>query len=336
MNEVRTSAPLAPCRPSGSLSSIAVGESEAALAPAVFPAGRCRTIFDAISARMADYAELAKLRIAVLVLVTVSVGYALGSEDRFDAVRLAHALLGITIAAAGSSTLNQWWEHRTDALMNRTRRRPIPSGRVGRSEALVFGLATALAGPLYLAVTVNPLVAGLTLLTVILYSAIYTPLKPRTALCTAIGAVPGALPPVLGWAAAQNGLTWEAFGLFAILFLWQFPHFLAIAWLYQEDYDRAGLKMVPRTTQGRSLAGLLAVGYAVALIPASLLPEHAGLAGTGYLAAALVLGLGYAFASILFYRHETAATARRLLWTSLIYLPTLLCILAWDHYRLLQ
>lgn len=336
MNEVVTAAPLSARRSSASISSIAVGESEAALAPSVFPTGRWRTLSDAIAARLADYAELAKLRIAVLVLVTVSVGYALGSEDRFDVVRLAHALLGITIAAAGSSTLNQWWEHRTDALMNRTRRRPIPSGRVGRGEALVFGLATALVGPLYLAVMVNPLVAGLTLLTVVLYSAIYTPLKPHTALCTAIGAVPGALPPVLGWAAAQNGLSWEAFGLFAILFLWQFPHFLAIAWLYQEDYDRAGLRMVPRTAQGRSLAGLLGVGYAIALIPASLLPEHAGLAGSGYLAGALVLGAGYAFVSILFYRHETTVTARRLLWTSLIYLPTLLCILAWDHYRLLQ
>lgn len=336
MSEVRTAAPLPARHSTTSISTIAVGESNAALNPAGFPAGRWRAVADALAARIADYAELAKLRIAVLVLVTVSVGYALGSEDRFDAVRLAHALLGITIAAAGSSTLNQWWERRTDALMNRTRHRPLPSGRVGRQEALAFGLATAVIGPAYLAAMVNPIVAGLTLLTVVLYSAIYTPLKPLTALCTAIGAVPGALPPVLGWAAAQNGLSWEAFGLFAILFLWQFPHFLAIAWLYQDDYGRAGLKMVPRTAQGRSLAGLLAVAYAIALIPASLLPEQAGLAGTGYLAAALVLGLGYAFVAFLFYRNETATTARRLLWTSLIYLPTLLCILAWDHYRLLQ
>lgn len=320
MSELRTASAPLPTRP----------------VPAVFPVARGRGVVDAFAARLADYAELAKLRIAVLVLVTVTVGYALGSEDRFDLARLCHTLFGITVAAAGSSALNQWWERRTDALMNRTRSRPLPAGRVGVREAAAFGLIAAVCGPAWLAFAVNPLVASLTLLTVVLYSLVYTPLKPRTALCTAIGAVPGALPPVLGWAAAQNQLSWEAFGLFAILFLWQFPHFLAIAWLYQDDYGRAGLRMVPRTSQGRSLAGLLAVAYAVALIPASLLPEQSGLAGAGYVAAALVLGFGYAVVSILFARHESTATARRLLWTSLIYLPTLLCILAWDHYRLLQ
>ena len=287
-------------------------------------------------ARAADYLELTKPKIAVLALVTVCVGYFLADSTNAPALALAHALLGITLVAAGSSALNQLIERRTDARMDRTRNRPLPAGRLTPGEVLAFGAGSGVLGTAWLAWQVNLLTALLSAATLLLYVCIYTPLKRYTALNTVVGAIPGALPPVLGWTAAGGALDEGAFALFAVLFLWQFPHFLAIAWLYREDYARAGLKMLPVQDAERRTTGYLAVGYALALIPVSLLPAECGLAGNGYLWAALLLGAGYAASAVRFMRCQSNVTARRLLWTSLLYLPALLLALVGDHFWLLQ
>ncbi len=293
------------------------------------------SVWTAMRSRLADYAELTKPRIAVMVLLTVTVGYALGCRGEWRTAALVHALIGIGLAAAASSAFNQYLERATDARMRRTENRPLPAGRLLPGEVLLF---TALAGAgaiAYLFTFSTPVTAGLTLLTLALYGLAYTPLKRHTSLCTAIGAVPGALPPVLGWTAAGGTLGIEAGALFGILFLWQFPHFLAIAWKYREEYERAGLRMLPAARVER-VVGCLAAGYALALIPVSLLPRQLGLGGDLYLATALVLGLGYAGASLWFAIRETKQTARRLILVSLVYLPTLLAVLTFDHWRLLQ
>lgn len=290
----------------------------------------------ALAARLADYLELTKPRIAVLVLVTVTVGYLLGCRGPIALPSLLHALVGIAMVAGASSALNQFIERHTDARMTRTAHRPLPAGRMRPAEVLMFGLALGAAGCLYLAATVNGPTAALSALTLGLYAGVYTPLKRRTSLSTTIGAVPGALPPVLGWAAATGRVDAGALALFAILFLWQFPHFLAICWLYRDQYARAGLRMLPAARPRPRVTGGMAVAHALALLPVSLLPSHLGLAGDGYFLAAVVLGLGYLACSIRFLCDESTVTARRLLWSSLVYLPLLLLSLTWDHFRLLQ
>lgn len=288
----------------------------------------------ALASRLGDYLELTKPRISVMVLLSVSVGFALGSQGTVQIPLLAHALLGIALVAAGSSAINQFLERETDRLMPRTARRPLPSGRLMAGEVLAFGILSGVLGVLYLASFVNVLTAMLTGLTLLIYGFVYTPLKRTTALCTAIGAIPGALPPVLGWTAAGGTLSIEALCLFGILFLWQFPHFLAIAWLYREQYAKAGLHMLPSQRPG--VTGFLAAGYALALLPVSLLPARYGLAGDAYFLTAFILGLGYALCAVRFMRRESVQTARGLLWSSLLYLPLLLFSLTWDHFRLLQ
>ncbi len=295
-----------------------------------------RTWQTAIAERLADYAELSKLRIAVMVLVTVSVGYLLGLQGEGTFARLWPAWLGITLVAAGSSALNQWFEHATDSRMHRTRRRPLPSGRMSRIEVLVYGLTTAVLGTIALLLWVNTLTAILTATTFVLYAFIYTPLKRHTAFCTAIGAIPGALPPVLGWTATGQPLNEQAFALFAVLFLWQFPHFLAIAWLYRDDYAQAGLRMLPGTRPQAGLTGLLALGHALCLLPVSLLPMWSGLAGTGYAVIAVLAGGAYVAAAAAFAQQEQRHSAKRLILVSLVYLPLLQLALAGDHWRLLQ
>ena len=286
--------------------------------------------------RISDYVEIAKPRISVMVLLTVSCGYVLGMETTTVSISLLHACLGIAIVAVGSSAVNQWIERETDGRMRRTMNRPLPSGRLAPTEVLVFGLCAAAVGCTYLAITVNAETAVLTGITFVLYAGVYTPLKRVTSLCTTVGAVPGALPPVLGWLAAGGRWDIGAFALFAVLFLWQFPHFFAIAWLHRDDYCRAGLRMLPAGKSLPHVTGLLAVAYALCLIPVSLLPSHFGLAGTVYSVVAIVLGTAYLFASILFAWQETRTSARRVLWTSLVYLPVLLLTLTWDHLRLLE
>jgi protoheme IX farnesyltransferase len=292
-------------------------------------------VWSAVRTRFADYAELTKPRIAVMVLLTVTVGYALGCRGEWRTAALVHALIGIGLAAAASSAFNQWLERATDARMRRTANRPLPAGRLLTGEVLWFATIMGLAAIAYLLAFTNVATAGLTLLTLALYGLAYTPLKRHTSLCTAIGAVPGALPRVLGWTAAGGALGIVAGALFGILFLWQFPHFLAIAWKYREEYERAGLRMLPAVRVER-VVGCLAAGYALALIPVSLLPRQLGLGGDLYLATALVLGVGYAGTSLRFAFRETNQTARRLILVSLVYLPILLAVLTFDHWRLLQ
>lgn len=299
-------------------------------------AATARTV---VAARASDYLELTKPRIAVMALVTVTLGFTLGAHGIGNAALLFNSLVGIALVAASSSALNQWLEARTDALMPRTAERPLPAGRMHAAEAVAFGLACGAGGVAYLAVLVNPLTAVMSLLTLLLYVAVYTPLKRHTSLCTTIGAIPGALPPVLGWTAATGRLDAGAFALFAILFLWQFPHFLAIAWLYRDDYRRGDLKMLPRAAEqnpSSHITGILAVAYAAALIPVSLLPRTWEMAGPCYAATAICLGLGYLTVSLLFARRETPQTARRVLYFSLIYLPLLLIVLTWEHLYLLS
>jgi len=286
--------------------------------------------------RLADYLELTKPRIAVMALFTVAVGYYLASAGVWHVGRLLHALFGIALVAAASSALNQYIERKTDACMERTSNRPIPGGRLLPREVLLFALSAGVIGCLYLSLAVNWTTAALAAVTLLVYAAVYTPLKRYTALCTAVGAVAGALPPVLGWTAAAGRLELGSLVLFGIMFLWQFPHFVAIGWLYRDDYERAGLKMLPTAASSPRVTGLLCVGYALALVPMSLLAARAGLAGEGFFIAATILGAGYVASAVRFMLDETRRTARGVIYASLVYLPLLLLLLTWDHYRLLQ
>lgn len=290
----------------------------------------------AIAVRLSDYLLVVKPRISLMVLLTVSAGYYLGCRGVWDSTVLFQTLCGIALVAAGSSALNQFIERNTDALMPRTSDRPLPSGRVAPVEILAFGMATGVIGTLWLAQAVNLMTAILTASTLILYVGVYTPLKRHSALSTVVGAIPGALPPVLGWTAAGGKLDEGAAALFGVLFLWQFPHFLAIAWLYRQQYERAGLRMVPAVTRTAGVMGLLATGYAAVLIPVSLQPSLCGMAGQVYAVVALVLGLFYAGAAVQFAWRETTSGAKRLLAVSLLYLPLLLLALVGDHWRLLS
>ena len=229
--------------------------------------------------------------------------------------------------AGGASTLNQWMERARDARMRRTANRALPRGRLGAVEAASFGVGLGLAGTAILLWGANWLAAAVAVSTLLLYVFVYTPLKPWTTLNTAIGAIPGALPPVIGWAAATETLGIEAFSLFLIVFLWQFPHFLAIAWIYREDYARGGLKMLPGVDPQGALTGRQATIYALALIPAGLLPATIGLAGPVYFIGALVLGLLYLVVAIQFWTGVSESTARRLLRMSFFYLPLVLLLL---------
>jgi protoheme IX farnesyltransferase len=267
--------------------------------------------------------------------LSVSAGFALGSTEGFRPLLLANALLGIALVATASSAFNQWLERDSDALMQRTQNRPLPSGRLSPAEVLLFGLAAGVLGIAWLAAFVDAVTAVLATMTLVMYVGVYTPLKRRTSFGTAVGAIPGAMPPVLGWAAAGAPLDAGAFSLFALLFLWQFPHFLAIAWIYRDQYARAGLQMLPARGQTPRVTGLMAVGYAVVLVPLSLFPAACGLAGNTYLVVALVLSCAYLAAAARFARNESMDSARGLLWTSLVYLPALLITLVWDHFSLL-
>jgi heme o synthase len=300
------------------------------------------TVFPMTIGRWADYRELTRPRIAVMVLVTVTVGYLLGFQERWAvstpwlSAPLWWACLGVVLTAAGSSAVNQYLERETDARMVRTRTRPIPSGRLSPLEVLVFGWTCAVVGTALLAWQVNLLTAGLTACTFASYAFVYTPLKRYTSLCTAIGAVPGALPPVLGWTAAGQPLDLTAFALFGLLFFWQFPHFLAIAWLHRTDYLAAGLRMLPGGEPLPRVTGLMATGYALGLLPISLVPVWLGLAGNVYLLTTVIAGMVYIAASIGFAYQESRRSARQVLWASLLYLPVVLGVLAGDHWRLLQ
>jgi len=288
------------------------------------------------SRRLLDFVVLSKPRIAVMSLLVVAAGYAVGRTAGPEAAPFWPSLLGIGLVAVASSVLNQWLERDTDARMRRTERRPLPAGRIRPAEAALYGLACLTLGLLILIERVNLATAVWSLATCALYVGVYTPLKRKIPLATTVGAIPGALPPVLGWLAAGRPADWGALALFSILFLWQFPHFLAIAWMYREDYERAGLKMLPTSRPIPGVTGWMAVAYALALLPASLLPARVGLAGGLYQIVSLGLGVWYLWSSLGFARREDTASARRLLRVSLVYLPVLLAVLVYDHYRLLD
>lgn len=293
-------------------------------------------IVNGLRERLTDYAALTKPRIGTMVVICAGVSFTLASRQPFSIVQLATALFGIGLSAAASCALNQWYERESDARMPRTADRPLPAGRVSETEALWLGCALAVTSVGWLAATVNVTTALLTLATCLMYVGVYTPLKPRSALCTTIGAVPGAMPIVLGWTAGGGELSAQALALFSILFVWQFPHFLAIAWIYQDQYRGAGLKMLPSDGRRPALVGISAAAYAAVLIPVTLWARQLGLAGDAYALCAVILGVWYLLASMRFAAEPCTATARKLLWTSLAYLPMLLAALIIDHIRLLR
>lgn len=281
-----------------------------------------------ISTRLADYVELTKPRIAVLVLFTVAAGAILACGGSVEPLVLVHTLVGTLLVAAGASALNQWLERHSDARMKRTENRPLPAGRMQPLEAILFGSGLGLAGVVYLLVTLaHPWAALVATVTLISYVFLYTPLKRRTTLNTIIGAVPGALPPIIGWTAVRGSLDSNALALFAILFFWQVPHFLAIAWIYREDYGRAGLRMLTVKDRDGRLTGRQMVNYCLALLAASLMPVVAGTVGLAYLIGAVVLGAGFLLCTIGFWRTANQTHARRVLRASLLYLPLLLTLL---------
>jgi protoheme IX farnesyltransferase len=281
----------------------------------------------AAAGKAAAYLSLTKPRIVIMVLVTVGVGFLLGARKSAHPATFACTLLGTALVAGSASALNQWMERARDARMRRTANRALPRGRVGSVEAVVFGVGLGLVGSLILLFGVNFLAAAVAVLTLLLYVLVYTPLKPRTTLNTAIGAIPGALPPVIGWAGATGTAGIEAFSLFLIVLLWQFPHFQAIAWLYREDYARGGMKMLPGVDPHGALTARQATMYALALIPAGLLPTVIGLAGPFYFVGTLLLGIIYLVSAARFWASVSDSTARRLLRTSFVYLPSVLLLL---------
>lgn len=281
--------------------------------------------------RIADYIALTKPRIAVLVLFTVAVGVVLGSGAPVNLMLLLHTVIGTAFVAGGASALNQLLERQSDARMKRTAQRPLPAQRLQPLEVLVFGVLLGAGGLLYLSWTLQQAIAPLiALLTFVTYVGIYTPLKSVTSLNTFIGAIPGALPPVIGWTAARGQLDREAIALFLIVLVWQIPHFMAIAWIYREDYRQADLQMVPVNDPTGKRTGWTMVLFAAALIPVALSPSVFGRVGPIYLLGSAVLGIGFLLASIGFLRNHNEETARSVLRASLIYLPGLLALLVLD------
>jgi protoheme IX farnesyltransferase len=269
------------------------------------------------------YLELTKPRITFLIVLTSAAGFCLGSRGAVDYLLLTHAMIGIALLSSGLATLNQFMERDLDALMHRTEKRPLPTGRLLPFEALWFGLALTLTAEVYLASFVNLLTAALGLTIIAGYLLLYTPLKTRTTLSTVVGAFPGAMPPLIGWAAARGQVGIAAWVLFAILFLWQFPHFLAIAWMYREDYGRAGIRMLPVVEPEGRLTGQQIVAFTIMLIPVSLLPALMGISGRVYLVAAIALGLLFLITSVRAALSKSNQHARQLLLASVLYLPLL-------------
>jgi protoheme IX farnesyltransferase len=290
-----------------------------------------RAVQPAIFRKINDFVEISKPRMNFLVIATTLVGFALTARNAAEWRLLPATLIGTALCAAAASALNQSFEHRLDALMVRTRLRPIPAGRVAPLEALIFGVALALAGTAMLFFLVNPLTALIGGLTIFFYVALYTPLKRRTTLCTVVGAIPGALPPVMGWTAVHNSLGVGAVALFAILFLWQMPHFLAIAILYKNDYSAGGFRMLPCEDPGLYATGRQIVLFSLALIPATFLPPMLALAGVVYFAAAVVLGLSFIAFALAAARTRSRRDARNLFLASIVYLPILLTFLVADR-----
>ena len=283
---------------------------------------------------MKDYIALTKPRITWLILMSTGVGYFFGAQKGLSGwhwLTLLHTIIGTGLIASGTAALNQWYERVADSKMRRTQDRPLPSGRLGAGKALAFAIAISAAGFVELWFGANPLAALLGLTTLLTYLFVYTPLKQRSPHSTTVGSIPGAMPPLIGFAAACGTLTWDAWVLFAILFLWQFPHFYAIAWMYKEDYARAGIRMLPVVEpDGKSTARRILL-YSIALIPISLMPKYFAMAGNVYLFGALALGLVFLYYGVRIRWDRTRQQARRVLLASVVYLPVLFSLMLLDR-----
>ena len=279
-----------------------------------------------IASKLRDFYVLTKPEVNLLILMTTSAGYYLGLRSSFHLYGLVNTLIGTLLVASGTATLNQWMERVWDGQMRRTARRPLPAGRVSSLEALIFGLALSIAGGLYLAILVNGLAAVLAVSTLLSYLLIYTPLKRRTPLCTLLGAFPGAMPTLIGWAGASDAVTLHAMFLFAVLFLWQFPHFLAIALMYREDYERAGYRMLPQFDLDSRFTHAEIVIFTCALIVTTFLPvAHDGIIYSGSI---LLAGAFLLYHSVRLASSSSRLAASRLLHASVIYLPVVLAVMA--------
>jgi protoheme IX farnesyltransferase len=282
--------------------------------------------------RPALFLALTKPDVTFLVVMTTAAGYALGTEGPLDWLRMAHAVFGTTLIAAGTSALNHYMERDTDALMRRTASRPLPSGQLQPREALWFGVSLLVTGALYLALASNALATLLGILTSAAYLCVYTPLKRKTTLATFVGAFPGAVPPLIGWAAARGTITVDAWILFAVLFLWQFPHFDAISWVYREDYRRAGIQMLPVVDpEGRRTFREILLTAAL-LVPVSLLPAVTGLVGAHYFFGALVLGIMLVEVCLWTAAAKSNIRAKWLMHATVLHLPLLLGLLIYDKF----
>jgi protoheme IX farnesyltransferase len=279
---------------------------------------------NALATFIRDLFELVKARLTLLVLLTTAVGFYLGAERGINWLALLHTVLGTAAAAAGAAALNQWWDYKLDAMMQRTRTRPGPAGRMRPTEAVAIGSAFSIFGVVYLAFVCNALSAALTAITIIIYIFAYTPLKLVSTFNTALGAVPGALPPMIGWAAARGTLNAGAWMLFAILFFWQLPHFFAIAWMYRDDYARAGFQMIASDDRTGARSASQSVFFCMILFVVAGLPAFLGIATVFYLLAELILGGIFIAVAMRFLKTCAPADARRLFITSIIYLPMLL------------
>src|SRR6202162_6000234 len=287
-------------------------------------------------AMLSDYWALTKPEVNFLILITTFAGFYLGCADagrQFSFLALSNTLLGTLLVASGTATLNQYIERKFDAQMRRTSRRPLAAGRLEPSAVLAFGILLSVAGSIYLAIAAGMLASLLALLTLLSYLCLYTPLKRRTPLCVLVGAFPGAMPPLIGWAAASGWLRSEGLGLYALLFLWQFPHFMAIAWMYREDYDRAGYFVLPQGQARAQFVNLQTVLPLLALLPLSILPASAQQSSILYRAGALLLSVGFLYYGSQFVLHRSNAAARRLLLASIIYLPSLFAFVTVVHGR---
>jgi protoheme IX farnesyltransferase len=281
----------------------------------------------------AVFADLVKARLTALVLLTTFVGFYLGERGAVNFLQMFHALFGTALVASGAAALNQLLERDYDAKMRRTADRPLPSGRLQPATVAIFGGVCSVIGLIYLATLVNLLTSVVGAVTLVSYLFIYTPLKRVTWVNTLVGAIPGALPPLMGWTASRNELSGEGWALFAILAFWQIPHFMAIAWLYRDEYAKAGFIMLPNVDAGGSRTAQHAVGNTIFLLLASLCLFALGLTGKIYLVAALVLGAGYFWCAVRFARQLTAQRARQLFLASIIYLPLLIAALVGNKLK---
>jgi protoheme IX farnesyltransferase len=283
---------------------------------------------------MNDYIQLTKPRITWLILMSTGIGFHFGAGAGWSWLVLLHTVIGTGLIASGTAAANQWWEREADARMKRTKMRPLAAQRISPAGALWFAIALCFIGSVELWFGTNPLTAVLGIFTICSYLFVYTPMKQRTWHATTIGAVPGAMPPVIGYAAARGELTLEAFALFAILFLWQFPHFYSIAWLYREDYSRAGIKMLPVVDPTGERMARQILWTSLLLIPVSLVPVLLGMSGVLYWLGALLLGLWYFYSGVRVSRERSVSHARAVLMSSIVYLPALYGLMLLSHPRL--